>query len=48
MPGTEARAAFQTLIVDGDDLGYAQTVDASSGQILARTNTVDNASDNPT
>ena len=48
MPGTEARAAFQTLIVDGDDLGYAQTVDASSGQILARTNTVDNATDNPT
>ena len=48
MPGTEARAAFQTLIVDGDNLGYAQTVDASSGQILARTNTVDNAIDNPT
>ena len=48
VPGTEARAAFQTLIVDGDNLGYAQTVDASSGQILARMNTVDNAIDNPT
>jgi extracellular elastinolytic metalloproteinase len=46
-PGKQARAAFQTLVTDGDDVGYAQTVDASTGEILSRTDTVDNAVDNP-
>jgi len=48
VPGKQARAAFQTVLSDGDDVGYAQTVDASTGQILSRTNTVDNALDTPT
>ena len=47
VPGREARAAFQTVVTDGDSVGYAQTVDASTGEILARTNTIDNAVDNP-
>ena len=47
VPGAQARAAFQTVVTDGDDVGYAQTVDASTGEILSRTDTVDNATDNP-
>jgi hypothetical protein len=47
VPGRKAQAAFQTVVVDGENLGYTQTVDASSGQILARVNTVDHAIDNP-
>jgi extracellular elastinolytic metalloproteinase len=47
VPGREARASFQAVVVDGDDLGYSQTVDAATGEVLARTNTVDHIADNP-
>src|SRR5262245_17366624 len=47
-PGQAAQAAFQTVVSDGHDLGYVQTIDASSGEVLQRTNMVDNASDDPT
>ena len=36
VPGKAARAAYQTLVVDGDALGYTPTIDASSGKVLAR------------
>jgi len=48
IPGETAQAAFQTVVSDGHDVGYVQTIDASSGQILQRTNMVDNAADDPT
>jgi hypothetical protein len=47
VPGKAARAACQTLVSDGENVGYAQTVDASTGKVLSRTNTIDNAADDP-
>jgi hypothetical protein len=48
VPGDAARPAYQTIVTDGVESGYAQTVDAASGAILARSSIVDNAVDNPT
>jgi hypothetical protein len=40
--------AYETWYADGVETGYRQYVDAASGEILLRENTVDNAVDNPT
>jgi hypothetical protein len=47
MPGADARAAYQAVVTDGKSLGYVQTVDATTGKILARSDQVDEAVDNP-
>jgi extracellular elastinolytic metalloproteinase len=48
VPGSAALSSYETVVANGTDVGYAQTVDASSGAVLARENTVDNLADNPT
>jgi extracellular elastinolytic metalloproteinase len=47
IPGQDARAAYQTVVADGEHVGVVTTVDGASGSVLARNNIVDHAADNP-
>jgi extracellular elastinolytic metalloproteinase len=47
IPGQAARASYQAVVASADDVGYTATIDAATGQVLARLNNVDNAADNP-
>lgn len=46
MPGAAPRAAYQVVLV-GDDVGYNTYVDARTGAVLLREDTIDHDVDNP-
>jgi extracellular elastinolytic metalloproteinase len=47
MPGAASRAAYQVVVVAGDETGYTTYVDARTGAVLLREDLVDHDVDNP-
>lgn len=47
MPGAAPRAAYQVVLVAGEDIGYTTYVDARTGAVLLREDLVDHDTDNP-
>lgn len=47
MPDAAPRAAYQVVLIAGEDIGYATYIDARTGDVLLREDLVDHETDNP-